>query len=137
MNIEDALDLIDQTERIPSGLLEQRRLWKAVCAVAEDVKRLRSDILRWDEDFDSDDNSIWTAASPLGDDGIPFFWRIIPALIGNRIVWVADHDAELGGEGNQWDSLTEAKAAVQRLHDGIIETEKRNALAESAGLPVE
>ena len=85
--------------------------------------------IRWDEDFDDNDNSIWVGASPFTADSDPeavpdIYWRLRQRLANNRIEWYADHDAELGGEtGEWWESLEEASAACQTAHDNIIATE--------------
>lgn len=123
MELQEALDAINQFK---NRLVGRDRMFKtAIETVVNELNRLRSNLIRWEEDFDNDDNSIWTASSPHMDDDVSFKWRLQPGLLGNRIVWLADHDAELGGDGNQWDSLEEAKAAIQILHDEIIDAQKR------------
>lgn len=85
--------------------------------------------ISWCEEFDDDDNSIWTGASPFTTDSDPdaapdLYWRLKQRLVGNRIEWYAAHDAELGGEtGDTWDTVEAAKAAMQEAHDRIIVTE--------------
>ncbi len=77
----------------------------------------------WEEEFDDDDNSIWTAPSPFHDEGVSFLWRLKQRLRENRIEWYAAHDEEPGGdcEGVSWLSLDEAKAATAVDHAGILD----------------
>ncbi len=81
--------------------------------------------VQWEEIFDDNDNSEWEAPSPYQDDGVHFNWRLKQRLYGNRIEWYAAHDSELGGDCNgiTWQSIDEAKTAVQEAHDNIIQTE--------------
>ncbi len=84
-----------------------------------------SNQVRWDEDYDNNDNSYWIAPSPFHDDGVPFEWRLKQRLVGNKIEWYAAHDSELGGDCNgiTWPTIEAAKAAVQDAHNDIIRTE--------------
>jgi len=79
--------------------------------------------LEWTEDFDDGDNSIWEAMSPYHDDGSFFKWRLCQRLEDNRIIWYSNHDKELGGTGDYWVTLQEAKDATQNSHDHILEHE--------------
>lgn len=85
--------------------------------------------LNWVEDWDQDDNSIWEANSFYVDDGSPIKWRLEPSLQHNKVIWVTDHDSELGG-GDEWESLEEAKAAIQEQNDEIYRREMANAAIE-------
>jgi hypothetical protein len=86
-------------------------------------------MIRWEEEFDDNDNSIWVGASPYVSESDPdaapdIYWRLKQRLTGNQIEWFASHDSELGGEtGDSWSTLSEAKAACQSGHDFIIATE--------------
>lgn len=85
--------------------------------------------IRWEEEFDDDDNSVWAGASPYCADSDPdaapdIYWRLKQRLRNNAVEWYAAHDAELGGEtGDSWSTLDDAKAACQEAHDNIIATE--------------
>lgn len=81
--------------------------------------------IRWNEEFDDDDNSVWTGASPYTTDSDPgaapdVYWRLKQRLRNNAVEWYSAHDAELGGEtGESWSTLDGAKAACQEAHDNI------------------
>lgn len=80
--------------------------------------------IEWNEDFDDEDNSYWEGLSPYTtetDEPPNLHWRIRQRLSSNRIEWYADHDSELGGQGEFWLSLEEAQAACQLAHDAIID----------------
>jgi hypothetical protein len=77
--------------------------------------------IHWHKDYDASENTIWEAASPLHDDGSPFYWRLIPKLEGDQVRWYEGHDAELAnGVVNSFDTLDEGKAFIQEKHDRII-----------------
>lgn len=78
-----------------------------------------SDAINWTEEFDDDDNSVWVGASPYVDDDRSINWRLRQKLMGNRIEWHADHDAELEAP-DWWLTLDDAKSAVQEMHDTIL-----------------
>lgn len=82
--------------------------------------------IHWYEDLDDYDNSIWRGSSPFCVDGDPFMWRLKQLLCGNKIVWYADHDAELvdGAADQTWATIEEAKASCQHKHNEIIESEQ-------------
>lgn len=83
------------------------------------------DSLQWEALEDDDGNLYFEADSPYADDGVRFLWRLRPRMRRNKIVWVADHASELGGDcdGIEWDSLAEAQAAVLDAHNHIIKCE--------------
>lgn len=74
----------------------------------------------WHQKFDDHGNEWWEAHSPYYCDRAPLFWRLKQRLCDNRIEWYADHDAELGGDGETWTSLEEAKAAVEQAHRNVL-----------------
>lgn len=129
MNLQEALLVINDRStklHIDMQLLDAAKLLAAVAW----VRLAQPEPLRWEEELDNDDCSIWTANSPYSDDDVPFKWRLVPGMSRNRIIWLADHDAELGGEGNQWESLDDAMRAIQRKHDTIVREEKLAAEPE-------
>lgn len=80
--------------------------------------------INWQETWDERDNSIWEGLSPYSTDGDPsagpnLHWRLKQLLCDNKVIWVAAHDSELGGDEN-WPTLEEAKAACQKAHDHIL-----------------
>lgn len=79
--------------------------------------------IAWHEDFDSDDNSIWSGTSPYHDAGVFFKWRLMPTLMKNQVAWITDHDSELGDSQERWDTIEQAKAAIQDQHDQILDYE--------------
>lgn len=83
--------------------------------------------LKWEESFDDDDNSIWEASGPYGDEGGSCIglWRIRQLLRMNHILWVEDHDAELRDEftsEQSWPTLESAKKDIERIHHEILES---------------
>lgn len=79
--------------------------------------------LIWHQTWDDDDNSIWEAAGPYGEDGSSIAdWRLVHKLVGNKPVWVAEHDADLQGiEDGQWLNLGAAKSDIEKVHNEILE----------------
>jgi hypothetical protein len=75
--------------------------------------------LRWYEEYDDNDNTIWCAASMLNDDGSPFEWRLKPKLFSNQLFWYEDHDAELINKHQGWSCIETAKAEIQKREDAI------------------
>jgi len=68
--------------------------------------------LRWDEDIDAGSNTIWTAASPLHDDGAPFHWHLAQSFTGNRVAWHLRHsDDETLWRGDKLEEFASADAA--------------------------
>lgn len=130
MNLQEALLVINERAskqlHIDMELLEAAKLLASVAW----VRLTQFEPLVWWEEFDGDDCSIWTANSPFSDDGHVFQWRLVPGMTRNRVIWLADHDSELGGEGNLWNTLEDAKAAIQRQHDKIVRDEKLKAEPE-------
>ncbi len=83
-------------------------------------------MLEWNESFDDNDNSIWEAASPFIDrDGDSFVWRLKQRLYDNQIEWHAAHDAEVGGNGEVWASLEDAKHDIEASHEFVVKTAGR------------
>ena len=83
--------------------------------------------LVWTETWDDDDNSIWEANGPFGDEegGCLGSWRIRQLLRMNHILWVEDHDAELRDEytsQQSWSSLEMAKKDIENYHQEAIES---------------
>lgn len=89
---------------------------------------MKTDIL-WDEFFDDDDNVFVEGMSVYTTDQDPdaapdLSWRIRQRLRRGKIEWYACHDSELGGEtGETWETLGDAKAAIQKQHNEIIRQE--------------
>lgn len=81
-----------------------------------------SNEINWRSDLDDDDNTFWEGNSPYtdGEDGPRFKWRLRPRLEGNRIIWYACHDQELGGQDESWLTILAAKRACQEAHDNIV-----------------
>ncbi len=84
--------------------------------------------LNWSQTWDDDDNSIWEAAGPYGDEdgGCIAYWRLVHKLVNDQPVWIAEHDAELEGteDGDgQWLNLSAAKSDILKIHNEIIESE--------------
>lgn len=80
--------------------------------------------LRWEESFDDDDNSIWEASGPYGDEegGCLGSWRLRQKLSNNQLWWYSDHDPELQDEEDSWTSLEKAKTDIEALHQYILDT---------------
>jgi len=76
--------------------------------------------LAWERRYDDNDCSYWEAASSWTvDESTPLYFRIIPRLFGDKIVYVPAHDSELMctlNDNQQWDTVQEAKAAVEGQH---------------------
>lgn len=73
------------------------------------------------EEFDDNDNTIWTASSPFHDDGSPFMFRIKQRLFMDNHEFYEASDAELILDDPRiWDSLEEAQQAIQNDTDEII-----------------
>ncbi len=81
--------------------------------------------LDWEALEDDQDNLYFEANSPYIDDDLHFKWRIRQKLTRNRIVWVADHCRELGGDydGIEWETLAEAQQAILVDHNRILDHE--------------
>ncbi len=82
--------------------------------------------IRWEKYFDDDDNSVWEASGPYGDEegGCLGSWRLKQFLTHDRIIWVEDHDAELRDEFNvmqSWPTLEAAKKEIENAHQQILE----------------
>lgn len=81
--------------------------------------------VKWEKLTDDDNNTFLEADSPYHDSGISFRWRLRKKLANDRIEWYADHDAELGGNDcGWWLDLADAKADIQRCHDGIMKADE-------------
>lgn len=79
----------------------------------------------WFEDWDDDDNSIWTLPSPIADeDGVSFYWRLRPRVVRNHLRWFDCSDGQLLGyienDIESWATLAEAKAAIEQAHQKIL-----------------
>lgn len=87
--------------------------------------------LIWSKTYDDDDNSIWEAAGPYGEDGSSIAdWRLVHKLIGDKAVWVSEHDADLQGvddrsEG-QWLNVSAAKSSIEQVHNEILDENDSN-----------
>lgn len=81
-----------------------------------------SNVIEWHEQEDGCGNTYWEGDSPLSEDGVPFQWRLRRRLRNDNVVTFVDHDSELMPHvGNsEWDTIGEAKAAIQRIHDNVV-----------------
>jgi hypothetical protein len=80
--------------------------------------------IRWHETTDNNDNTVWEGQSPYvpDEDGAAFEWRLRQRVVADKIEWYESHDAELMGDHapESWPTIEEAKAAIQKAHEGII-----------------
>jgi hypothetical protein len=75
------------------------------------------------EDYDDDDNPIYAAPSPIGDeDDGAYLWRIRPRLEDMKVVWENCSDKELINKHVEvrFDSFEDAEKYFKVLHDEII-----------------
>ena len=81
-------------------------------------------LLRWYAHIDDSGNTYWKARSPYISDGesVDIWWRLRQKISNDKIVWLADHDAELKDPSaeDEWVSLSVATNSVQRQHDDIV-----------------
>ncbi len=83
--------------------------------------------LKWEKSFDDDDNTVWEASGPYGDEeeGCLGSWVLRQKLTHDKIIWVEDHDKELRNEytsDQSWSTLEEAKKSVENTHEQILES---------------
>ena len=110
--------LVDVLETLkPFDKATQQRI---ITAVGVHFGCISDTPIAWSNVLDDNDNTVWEGPSPYHDEGSPFLWRLRQKLEGDGVVWYADHDAELGGEGEEWRTLNEAKVTCQASHDSIL-----------------
>jgi hypothetical protein len=83
--------------------------------------------LKWETEYDDNDNTIYTAQSCSGDgDGTSFYYRLSPRLQQDRIVWIETSDEELGPDNDPWISLDVAEMRLEaenrNLWDSAVAT---------------
>lgn len=76
--------------------------------------------LNWFASFDDHDNTMWEANSLFHNDGDPIRFRLKQALRDNNIWWVDASDGEIRTD-EEWPSLEEAKADMQKANQNIAE----------------
>ena len=81
--------------------------------------------LVWEESFDDDDNSIWEASGPYGDEEGACIgsWRLVQRLRNNQISWFEDHDPELMDSDTNdvgYPSLSLLKRSIEIIHNDIL-----------------
>lgn len=91
--------------------------------------------LQWETDYDKYDNTIWTASSFVCVEvGSPCYYKIVPKLRGDKVVWFDKSDSELGRENDPWESLEEAKKALEanerEMWDGCVSDGTLESLEE-------
>jgi len=64
------------------------------------------------EDYDENDNPIYSAQSYYTDDGSPYYWRVKPILWDMKILWKNCSDVDIRGKYDEdiFDSLEDAEA---------------------------
>lgn len=93
--------------------------------------------LRWEEMWDEEseyDNHLWEAPSPYHDDGSPFMFRIRQRLREDKHEFYEASDAEVmmdEDEPRSWETLDEAKAAMQKDADDIVNSYRANNQTEA------
>jgi len=80
--------------------------------------------IRWEESWDDEDNSIWEASGPFGDEegGCLGSWRLVQRFCNNQVKWEEDHDLELrdSRDGGGWLNLNAAKQDIEKTHLEIL-----------------
>lgn len=80
------------------------------------------------------DNHLWEASSPCHDDGSPFMFRICQRLREDKHEFYEASDAEVmidEEEPRSWETLDEAKAAMQTDADDIVNSYRENDKGDS------
>lgn len=82
--------------------------------------------IEWQEWTDRHGNTYWEAESPLGTKSDPSrcSWRIKQGYMNNVVRFYADHIRDLPLYDKSWDTIKEAKAAIQAAHDAIVREQK-------------
>ncbi len=78
--------------------------------------------LLWTEDLDDGGNTVWEAASPVGDeeDGA-FSYRIKQRLVDNAIEFYGASDEEIGAEfDGPWDTIQDAKKEISEWNSEFV-----------------
>ena len=83
--------------------------------------------LVWTETWDDDDNSIWEANGPYGDEegGCLGSWRLVQRLRNNHVAWFEDHDPELLDYDTNdigHSNLELLKKIIEVQHQDVIES---------------
>ena len=80
--------------------------------------------LEWDEEFDDEDNTIWTTPSPYTDEcGSPeFYFKIKQRLCSDAIEYYNASDFELMTRNNDltWDNLEDAQEFFVDEYNSIL-----------------
>jgi hypothetical protein len=71
--------------------------------------------LEWLTTTDEHDNTVWEALAPVGDDGMPFMFRITQRLCGNEHEFVEASTSELilHDDASSWSTLELAQQAME------------------------
>lgn len=121
---------IDGRSTTDVDVKELRELCREALAKARAAKpEPVSDPIQWHQSSDDDDNTYWVARSPVRERppiSDRLLWRLVQMLNLDRIQWVIECDSRLVGNLSvfAWDTIEEAKAAVQEAHDAIVREQK-------------
>ncbi len=87
---------------------------------------MKTEIYNWDIEYDKNGNSIHCLTSPYVE---LFVFRLKQFLRNDQPTWVEAHDAELLGVNRRtWFDLREAKLAIERDYQEIIDGAREDGL---------
>ena len=85
-----------------------------------------ADIDKWSQHHDDNDNSYYEMLSPYSSDGesADIHWRLRQKISDDKLIWYADHDAEVldSNQDTEWTSLAAAMKSVEIEHQDIVES---------------